>query len=246
MQWVECYRPARRRPRRRPLILTALRLTLLALVVALVVRWLLLGTFSVWSLAMQPAVRPGDRVFTEQLSYGARWPWRSGRTPSFANLRRGDLVVVEVPYYPHGTLRSVLDGLVRVASFGALSTLVLPDGAALHPFAIKRLLGLPGDTVRVDDSVAFVRPRGSPDFLSEYELLPELVTTAMPLPDHWRRDFPFSGNQRPLLLGDDEYFVMSDDRSFAADSRTWGPIAMNAIVGRVFARYWPLARISGM
>ena len=246
LRGVERYRRAGRRQRGRPLLPTVARVVGGALAAAMVVRWLLLGTFGVQSAAMQPAIAPGDRVLTEQLSYGARWPWRRGRTPAVGAPQRGDLVVVEVPYYPRGTLRGVVDGLVRVVSFGALSTLRLPDGAALHPFAIKRLLGLPEDTIRVEDSVVFVRPVGSPDFLSEYELLPELIATAVALPEQWRRDFPFSGNEPEVTLGPGEYFVMSDDRSFAADSRSWGPLTSQAFVGRVFARYWPLSRISGM
>ncbi len=49
-----------------------------------------------------------------------------------------------------------------------------------------------------------------------------------------------------LLLGKDEYFVVGDDRFSSADSRFFGPVRSDRIVGKVLARYWPLDRLSGL
>jgi len=44
------------------------------------------------------------------------------------------------------------------------------------------------------------------------------------------------------VLGEDECFVLSDDRSNTNDSRTWGPIPVSSVTGRALLRYWPLTR----
>ena len=241
-QWVERYRPARRRRPGRRLAFFVLRAAVIALVVAALVRWLLVGTFAVHSESMQPGFAPGDRVLTEQLSYGARLPFGVGRTPAFGSLKRGDVVVVRVPHYPHGTLRAALDAALRAITFGAASLMRFADGEPLHPYVLKRVLGLPGDTVRLDGSLARVKPRGAPGYLSEYELLTEPTVTPLELPEGWAKGLPFNVEAEPLTLGYDEYYLLSDDRSFAADSRTWGPVSLDLVVGRVVARYWPLRR----
>jgi signal peptidase I len=47
----------------------------------------------------------------------------------------------------------------------------------------------------------------------------------------------------PILLGADECFVVSDDRSNTNDSRTWGPIPVKSVTGMLVFRYWPPARL---
>lgn len=50
-------------------------------------------------------------------------------------------------------------------------------------------------------------------------------------------------NGKSVKLGDDEYFVMGDNRDFSSDSRIWGPVPKKLIIGRSFARLWPLNKI---
>ncbi|MFC1790699.1 signal peptidase I, partial [Patescibacteria group bacterium] len=49
----------------------------------------------------------------------------------------------------------------------------------------------------------------------------------------------FARNQ-PLFLKDDQYFVMGDNRPHSSDSRDWGVVPQENIIGRVWWRYWPL------
>lgn len=93
---------------------------------------------------------------------------------------------------------------------------------------IKRVIGLPGESVSVHDGALYV----SGQRLAEPYLPPELVTKA--------GDFTNGG--REIFLGPDEYFLVGDNRPFSSDGRAWGPVPRKNIVGRAFFRYWPLNR----
>lgn len=89
---------------------------------------------------------------------------------------------------------------------------------------IKRVLGLPGDTIEVKDNAIWVNNNklDEPYIPSSFEILPGNFTKG-----------------KAVRLGADEYFVSGDNRPYSSDSRAWGPITSKEIVGRVFFRYWP-------
>jgi signal peptidase I len=91
---------------------------------------------------------------------------------------------------------------------------------------IKRVIGLPGERVKVEKGHVFVNDVQIPEpYLHDVTLL-----------------FPGS----PLQEGVDftvpggNYFVMGDNRPHSSDSREFGPVPQNLIIGRAFFRYWPL------
>jgi signal peptidase I len=94
---------------------------------------------------------------------------------------------------------------------------------------IKRVVGLPGETLSIFGGRVYVNGR----LLDEpYIDLPyrETFCTGVRYPDSctW-------------LLGPDEYFVLGDNRNHSKDSEDFGPVAREYIVGRAFVRYWPVA-----
>lgn len=94
-------------------------------------------------------------------------------------------------------------------------------------YFIKRIIGLPGDTVRIaGDTVTITNP-----------LYPEGITLEEPYVDHMRDSAPFS-----QTLGDAEYFVMGDNRDASSDSRIWGTLPRENIVGRAYLRLFPFSR----
>jgi signal peptidase I len=117
-----------------------------------------------------------------------------------------------------------------------------PDDSGLAtdgiPF-IKRIIGLPGDTVSLENGRVFVTRQGqSPVRIEE----PYVVTdadgvTAATLP----RD-P-QGIEDEWTVPEGSYFVMGDNRPQSQDSRAFGPIGEELILGRAWLRYFPLERI---
>ena len=90
-------------------------------------------------------------------------------------------------------------------------------------YFIKRVIGLPGETVSVENGKVFINGE-------------EL---AEPYISHFSSD-----NHEPVVLADEEYFVMGDNRTNSLDSRQLGPINKSYIIGRVWFRGWPLDRIN--
>ena len=97
------------------------------------------------------------------------------------------------------------------------------------PF-IKRVIGEPGDTVQIrDDGLVYINDTAidEPYLYSDEPDGPPQATTA-PL------------EQANWTIGENEVFLMGDHRSNSADSRTFGPVEVDQIIGRAWLRYWPL------
>jgi len=90
------------------------------------------------------------------------------------------------------------------------------------PF-IKRVIGLPGETVEVRDGAVWVDGIR----LDEPYVFDGQPTTARDEPERW-------------VVPAGELFVLGDHRAQSADSRTFGPISRDTVIGRAIVRYWPL------
>ncbi len=91
-------------------------------------------------------------------------------------------------------------------------------------FFIKRLIGLPGDTVVVNNGSVFVQSGRAQQRL----LMEPYIQT-----DQARKQ------NGTTTLGEDEYFVLGDNRNSSFDSRVWGPVPRRYIVGQAIARIYP-------
>jgi signal peptidase I len=86
---------------------------------------------------------------------------------------------------------------------------------------VKRVIGDPGDVIRIVDGKVFV---------NDVELLDNFVA-----PEYRSHD-----DYGPYTVPAAHYFVMGDHRNNSSDSRTWGPVPKKYIVGKVQLRWWPL------
>jgi len=107
------------------------------------------------------------------------------------------------------------------------------------PVLIKRIVGLPGDTLSLRDGAVYVNgERLTEPYVHRVDGAPEPTEPfTMGLP--WNL-------QQSYTVPADSYFMMGDNRTDSADSRDFGPVARDQLVGRAFARYWPVGRIGGL
>ena len=91
---------------------------------------------------------------------------------------------------------------------------------------IKRIVGLPGETVDIENGKVMIFNQGQAQVLDESEYLGSFVKTP--------------GDVR-ISLKENEYFVLGDNRVASSDSRKWGVLPGENIIGRVFVRAWPFA-----
>jgi signal peptidase I len=90
-------------------------------------------------------------------------------------------------------------------------------------YFIKRIIGLPGETVSITGGVVTVTDKGQKEVLKE-----PYIADAGTFSDFTE------------TLGPGQYFVMGDNRNASFDSRSWGPVPSSDIVGLVRLRLWPL------
>lgn len=95
---------------------------------------------------------------------------------------------------------------------------------------IKRIIAVPGETIALENGSFYVNGQK----LEEPYLPAGLETT----PGNFIQG-------RTYTLGSNEYFAVGDNRPYSSDSRAWGPITKDEIVGKAFFRYWP-PQIAGL
>lgn len=94
---------------------------------------------------------------------------------------------------------------------------------------IKRILGLPGETVSIIDDHVYING----EKLIENYLPNEFITA----PGAFLKE----GEKK--VVPEDNYFVVGDNRNHSSDSRAWGFVGRDAIVGRAWVVYWPLSSL---
>ena len=192
--------PQREQPRPRSTIADLAKTAVQALLLVIILS-ALIGRFEIHQISMEPNFHEGQRVLVSKLD--SIWSSLFVRTAHAADSRRKSPFALQ-----HGQVVVFFKTPAR-------------DGDAL----IKRVIGLPGDTVELRNGA--VRINGA--------LLDEAYVTGAQTA---------CGNYcQPFTLGPDAYFLMGDNRVNSLDSRSFGPIPAGQIVGRVVLRYWPIEQI---
>ena len=182
----------------------------------LLLRSFLVEPFRIPSNSMMPTLLTGDFILVNKFSYGIRLPVLNSKIISMSEPERGDVVVFRYPKDPSVDY-------------------------------IKRVVGLPGDKVGYYDKIVYINgepagqvPAGvyigvgsgiSMSGASErQEQLGDALHDILVMPRT-------PGLEGEYLVGEDEYFVMGDNRDNSNDSRYWGAVPESNLVGKAF-RVW--------
>ena len=188
------------------------------LLLVLVFRGFIFEPFRVPSNSMMPTLLTGDFILVNKFDYGLRLPILNSKIIDFSKPERGDVIVFRYPNYEHSAGYSGVD-------------------------FIKRVVALPGDTISyekdqltVNGEIVDYRKIGayqgvdSGKAMSGYRHVRELIDHA----DHDILLHPL-GHSRELsktTVPEGHYFVMGDNRSHSSDSRFWGYVPEDYILGR--------------
>ena len=111
------------------------------------------------------------------------------------------------------------------------------EGYNHDEYLIKRIVGMPGETIRIADGHVYIREVGAADFymLDEPYLADGVETYVM--------SWGFERGYNEVTLGPDEYYCMGDNRPVSNDSRNLGPFTANRIVAVAVVRVYPFNNI---
>ena len=207
--------PATRSPRR-PGWPSSLQSLAVTVVIAVFVITFLVQAFQIPSESMENTLLIGDYLLVDKVHYGHGGGW--GEILPYAPIQRGDIIVFRYPVHP-------------------------------EQHFVKRVIGLPGDHVRLIDRRVLVN--GVPvqenyaihtkldhdEFRDDF---PRLGTSAQNVTSRWWAQMQGLVVNGELIVPPDRYFVLGDNRDESLDSRYWGCVPRENIIGRPLVIYWSL------
>jgi signal peptidase I len=190
------------------------------IVIVLIIVGSFRSTFADWNDvptgSMKPTILEGERIFVNKLAYDLKVPFAGWRVAIWGNPKRGDIVVLFSP----------------------------ADGRRL----VKRVVGLPGDRIAMVNNRLVINGRPVAYEPVDPELAAELLAGADPefVVESERLDaaphsvmfdsgYAPARSFRPVVVPDGQYFVLGDNRDNSFDSRWFGFVRRNRIVGRATA-----------
>lgn len=134
-----------------------------------------------------------------------------------------------VPNFQDGNYVLVDEFTYRIRPPERGEVVVFHDVSDPSTYLIKRIIGLPGETVIINNNMVTIENKQNPSgFVLNESYLPKGTVTA---------------DDGTWTLSSSSYFMMGDNRAVSYDSRSWGPLPASNIVGLVRFRLWPLNAI---
>lgn len=181
-------------------IAETIRVVIHALIIALVIRTFLFQPFNIPSGSMKATLLVGDYLFVSKYTYGYSHFSLPLSPPLFSGRIPGD-------WLPQR---------------GDVVVFRLPKDTDVD--YIKRVIGLPGDRIRIDRGQVYVNGQA----LAE---------------DYVEPDYRDDVSKSEIVVEPDEYYVLGDHRNSSSDSRVWGTVKRKFIYGKAVFCYWPLNKM---
>jgi len=138
---------------------------------------------------------------------------------NWSDLERGDIVVFRDPAEPE-IEESLPEAVIRsVLEAIGIRTRGRDD-------LIKRVIGLPGETLIIENG--------------------KMVVDGMLIAEPYLAPDTIMNDEGPFVVGPNQVFLMGDNRQFSFDSRRFGPIEQETLVGRAFVTIWPLSNFGSL
>lgn len=180
------------------------------LAVVLVLRSFLFEPFQIPSESMVPTLEVGDFILVNKFTYGIRLPVVRTKVLNISQPKRGDVMVFFPPHKKQ--------------------------------YYIKRVIGLPGDKIVLDNNVLYINGEKQQQSLIEQSadglLLYEVMTEQLGDKTHDMRKLarrPSNNAPQVWVVPEGHYFMMGDNRDNSSDSRVWGMVPEENIVGKAVA-----------
>ena len=179
-------------------------LVLVALVIAVVIKTFLVQAFFIPSGSMEATLNINDRILVNKLAF------------QFDEPHRGDVIVFDLgEKREESFVESVRRNLAEAVRLSA------PESDL-----IKRVVGLPGETLVIRDNSVFI--------------------DGVVLDEPYLKAGPPMSDFGPVTVAPDHYFMMGDNRNMSSDSRFSGAVVHDRLVGRAFVIVWPPASWGGL
>ena len=186
-----------------------------ALGLAIGIQAFLVKPFRIPSPSMVPTLKVGQRVLVNRLG------------PHFGDPSRGDIVVFKPP-------KGADDQVCGIASEPADGhPCEQPTPTQSKSNFIKRVVGLPGEWIKVEGNHAYISKTENGPFTQLKEPFIKKDTPCDQL----------CNLRKPIKVPPGHFFMMGDNRGESDDSRDWGPVPKKWVIGRAFFTYWPPSRI---
>jgi signal peptidase I len=194
-------------------VISIIKIVIIALMINIIIKAFLVRTYTVDSSSMETTLMVNDKVITEVV------------TKFFTEPKRGDVIVF---VYPETDIanskqtlrRSPVDYMQYALQFLIKGQLPVDDEIEY----VKRIIGLPGDTVDIKNNTVFIN---------------EVAIEEQYLDDNVFTNIGGSVLSFPFTVPEGQYFVMGDNRENSADSRQWGTVPKENIIGKSILIYYP-------
>jgi signal peptidase I len=197
-----------------------------ALVIALFIRYLFIQPFKIPSKSMYPNLLVGDHLLVDRINYGLGFPCSDSKIiKEFKSLYRGDVIVFRYPL-DDGSIKCPNGGFIGLSSI----------------YYIKRIIGLPGDRVTIKNKDIYVNGKKISYAANGKELIDGknhdiyidkfIDKKVKVIYDKQFDSFRDSIQDQEIDVPLGKYFVLGDNRDNSKDSRYWGFVPRENIIGK--------------